>query len=250
MRNNAFVRSRYLGFDAWLGVLAITIAVPGASRLWAAMAVLAVVFLLAPRVTRLASGDLTALHTGVLAMMAASVVLPSMGYTAWWSMVLPTGVLIWALGSRRGRDPFVWVLAWTMCIGLVSGGAGGSDGWTGWLERLLGITTAQAELLMVTIRKGIHFVYYGVLAVLVAHFVEERLHPTPIRTAVWIAMGIATYDEMRQLFTPFRTGSVRDWLIDLFGVVVCLTIWKWQLMRRRSEDRVGVAANLETRRHR
>lgn len=76
-----------------------------------------------------------------------------------------------------------------------------------------------------------HIVAYAVLAALVRYAVAG--HPTPgwLALAITIAYGIS--DEVHQTFVPYRTGTLRDVLID--SVSAGVTIAALTLRRRALE---------------
>lgn len=236
--NFAMRRSRFLGFDSWLLCLGVLATIPNADRLYLAMVVLALAMLLCRFILGYTDKEVTTLHTGLVTMVALSTTLPLIKVTPWWSMsfVAAVGLASWWVEKKISR--WTVFLVWVLCIGLVSGGAGGANGWSDWLALLLGITSKQAEMLVVDLRKFIHFTYYGTMAVLAyRHLIGTR---EEVRTATLGAAGlgisIAAFDETRQLFTPFRSGSLTDWLLDFFGIVCCLAAYRY-FSRRRSASR-------------
>jgi VanZ family protein len=81
--------------------------------------------------------------------------------------------------------------------------------------------------IIVGIRKSAHFIEYAVLALLTfrAAMISGVRHQ--MATAAWVALflvaTLASLDEARQAFSPTRTGSPYDVLIDLFGGAVAVS---------------------------
>lgn len=80
--------------------------------------------------------------------------------------------------------------------------------------------------LYVLIRKSAHFLEYAILALLAFRAALITAARARIATACWVALffvgTLAAADEFRQSFSPARTGSPYDVLIDLAGGVVGL----------------------------
>lgn len=122
------------------------------------------------------------------------------------------------------RNGWLWLMfALGTGVAAFSGPSGASGGrWEDWLIARLSIDPATAEALVFAFRKGVHFGFYGVLAV-VAY---RAAFPAP--KAVAFAFGIATvhaiFDEGRQSFVGIRSGQAVDVAIDLAGAAVFLLI--------------------------
>lgn len=91
-----------------------------------------------------------------------------------------------------------------------------------------------SRALVVTVRKGIHFSYYGLLA-LVSQ-VSFRLWgiKRPVFAAglgVVLALMVAMADEYRQSLTNFRSGKIGDVALDLAGAF-CFTILAGWIQRK------------------
>lgn len=138
-------------------------------------------------------------------------------------------------GPRRrpGRLALAWglVLAWAAVIWLLGSSSFSSAAtspdlldWLSWLVSDLDYR-ARYRLLM-GIRKSAHFVEYAILAVLTFRAALLSAPRNPITTAVWVALfivaSLASADEARQAFSPDRTGSPYDVLIDLAGGVIAI----------------------------
>jgi VanZ family protein len=82
--------------------------------------------------------------------------------------------------------------------------------------------------------KGVHFVEYGTLAVLLAHAFHGSLHNLSQPAVLALAFATATLwglsDEIHQAFVPGRVSDVNDLLADAFGALLgAVTYW---LMRQ------------------
>jgi hypothetical protein len=87
----------------------------------------------------------------------------------------------------------------------------------------------------VVLKKGGHMIGYALLACAYLHALDRHRHTTlfHILTAAFLALLYAASDEFHQKFTPGRTSSVHDVLIDLTGIAIGLAVLTWD--RKRSE---------------
>jgi VanZ family protein len=102
-----------------------------------------------------------------------------------------------------------------------------------WSLRLLGGTLRSFGLVLSPdtlfhldriVRKLTHVTEYALLAAMLYH----TLHPSAkrgwhARSGLLSILGSALYaasDELHQLYVPGRNGSVRDWFIDMAGVLL------------------------------
>jgi VanZ family protein len=78
--------------------------------------------------------------------------------------------------------------------------------------------------------KVVHFLYYGVMALLLAHGLGRRWW--------WIALFavplVGALDEWHQAAVPGRESSVFDWLADLAGAGTGVGAAYWRAQRERS----------------
>lgn len=79
------------------------------------------------------------------------------------------------------------------------------------------------------IRKGTHFTGYGLLAVLLFIFYRKLNGRFPASFAFISIVIIASLDEIRQAFSPGRTGLIEDVKIDAIGAIVFLFLAKIML---------------------
>ena len=106
--------------------------------------------------------------------------------------------------TRRTMLAWFWVLCW------------GGTIWT------LGGDWRTRYRILVAIRKSAHFIEYAILALLTFRAaLLSAGRRTRFVTAGWVAIfivtSLATADEARQAFSPVRTGSPYDILIDVAG---------------------------------
>ena len=129
---------------------------------------------------------------------------------------------------RRRRVLIAWALAlgWAGVIWVLGGddfsSANTSPDILEWLRWLFDDFDARTKYkLLMGIRKSAHFIEYAILAILTFRAALLSAPRHRITTAVWVALfivaSLATADEARQSFSPVRTGSPYDVLIDLAG---------------------------------
>lgn len=100
------------------------------------------------------------------------------------------------------------------------------------------IAPATLDLLILTARKGVHFVTFGILAGL-AYRALGAGHPgawrgsTGLRALV-LTVAYAISDEIHQSFVPTRVGSAIDVLIDSAGALAVLAAIRGFGLRRAS----------------
>jgi len=137
-----------------------------------------------------------------------------------WGLVLGWAAVIWMLGS----DPFS---ASSTSPGLLE--------WLGWL--FSDLDTRSKYRLLAMIRKSAHFIEYAILAILAFRAALLSAPRNPMTTAIWVTLfvvaSLAGADEFRQAFSPVRTGSPRDVLIDLSGGTIALVGAAWVSRRAR-----------------
>ena len=83
------------------------------------------------------------------------------------------------------------------------------------------------------IRKGTHFIYYGIIAIAIYIALPKFKHRKV--TAVGITMLLAVADEYRQTFTSGRTASFQDVVLDTSGAIAALlllTLVQWLKHRK------------------
>ena len=80
----------------------------------------------------------------------------------------------------------------------------------------------QWDLLL---KKGAHFVAYGILAILAYRAVKGRKRP--FFTALLLSVLYAISDEFHQTFVPGRNGTLIDVLLDSSGALFGLWLFTW-----------------------
>ncbi|GBC81977.1 hypothetical protein HRbin10_01095 [bacterium HR10] len=108
------------------------------------------------------------------------------------------------------------------------------------------------EALHLGLRKLAHAVEYAILAALYARAVSGRFRLEGGAREVLLHQGgrillgvalVAAVDEYRQSLSPVRTGSIRDWGIDLCGASLALMLlWRARAPARGASGDVGKQA--------
>lgn len=149
------------------------------------------------------------------------------------SLLFPASAGLVALQFTRG--PYKHAIVACLCalpIAGLSGTAGSAGGWQESLMAWFKLDFQQADLVVLCIRRTIHFVAYGTIALTFFRSAVDLPQTRRIATAlVWVGSH-AAFDELRQHLTPGRSGRVQDALIDLIGAATFLGI-AWALARRR-----------------
>ena len=78
-----------------------------------------------------------------------------------------------------------------------------------------------------------HFLYFGLMALLFAHGFGRRW----FWLALLVVPLIGALDEWHQLYVPLRHGSVYDWMTDVVGTSVALSIYKVAILPKVTEER-------------
>lgn len=132
------------------------------------------------------------------------------------------------------NKPSIWVWAVIIyCVGIfvTTASPASTGGETQQLiQNLFSLSADQAALVNVGIRKSVHFIAYGVLAVLIFQAIGKKsLFVAWLLTTVYAAS-----DEIHQAFVPARTGSILDVLLDSFGALIALSILFIHAKKRRA----------------
>lgn len=130
---------------------------------------------------------------------------------------------------KKSRWASPWLLGVVVCsalVALLSGSRGAPGGTAAWLAHLLHIDLGTADAVVFYARKSIHFVFYGSFAWFGLRAAAAAGASTlwAVASAFAIALSHACIDEWRQLYSPGRSGSVRDVLLDLAGMVVFVAL--------------------------
>jgi VanZ family protein len=129
--------------------------------------------------------------------------------------------------TRRKLLAWLWVLAWGGLIWTLGGDSFSfsrtTESFMPWLDWLTGDLDWRTRYqIYIAIRKSAHFIEYAILALLTfrAAWLSAKRR-SRFATAGWVALfivtALATADEARQAFSPVRTGSPYDILIDVTG---------------------------------
>ena len=78
-------------------------------------------------------------------------------------------------------------------------------------------------------RKGAHFFGYGIVGVILYLFYRKMRWQLPSLLAIGSVFVIGGLDELRQRFTPGRTGIFQDVLLDTSGAITCILLTKFVL---------------------
>jgi VanZ family protein len=111
----------------------------------------------------------------------------------------------------------------------------GGGFWETWLWLHGRLTPAAAHQAVFWLRKTVHFLGYGSLALLFWwYFVLWGLRR---RTPLWGLTAtalVATFDEYNQALSNFRSGNPADVLLDCCGGVVFLLLgyWVWHKLKK------------------
>ena len=124
------------------------------------------------------------------------------------------------------------VMLWSAIIALESsfGSAANTGGLVGGLAVwLLGwVDPERLDLFHYLLRKGGHFLGYGVLGYLCFRAFSQTLRRTPLLAngalAIVCASFVAVLDEWHQSFLPDRTGQFQDVALDAFGAVALVSL--------------------------
>jgi VanZ family protein len=142
-----------------------------------------------------------------------------------WTGVLCWGALIWILGG----DSFSFFET--------------SDAIFPWLDWLTGDLDYRTRYrILVAIRNAAHFIEYAILALLTFRAALLAARKTQFATAGWIALfivtSLASADEARQAFSPVRTGSPYDILLDVSGGLIAVIGVLIISRRLRGDDQI------------
>ena len=98
-----------------------------------------------------------------------------------------------------------------------------------------GLTPDAAYTTTIAIRKAVHFTYFGLIALFAldgALSLSGVLRNSILFALLWTAT-FAAFDEVSQLASPKRTGSLLDFGIDMLGAVVLVAL---ALRRKRARN--------------
>jgi len=128
--------------------------------------------------------------------------------------------------ARRAMLAWLWVVCWSGLIWFLGGDSFSfsetTEAFMPWFDWLIGDLDWRTRYrIYAAFRKTAHFFEYAILALLTFRAALSAARHTQLATAGWVALfivtSLATADEARQAFSPVRTGSPYDVLIDVAG---------------------------------
>ena len=118
------------------------------------------------------------------------------------------------------------VVVWAAIIIQATGRTFDAPHTSGWLAALLGnVAPRTLQVINVAIRKTAHLTEYAILTLLSFRAVREGRRGFALRwalIALAITVCVASTDELLQSFTPTRTSSVWDVVLDTFGGTIAM----------------------------
>lgn len=148
--------------------------------------------------------------------------------------------------EEAGRKAVVFGLGATFmgaALAFASGPGGGADPMMAWFQSL-GMSQSMAEMTILIFRKTIHFVYYGLLALLAGaaafHGRSDSRKWGPMVVGFLFMLLHAVFDEFRQSNVSIRTGSWIDVGVDSLGALTFLWLAFGRKGGRRSDSRSPV----------
>lgn len=108
----------------------------------------------------------------------------------------------------------------------------GGGFWENWLKAHWRLTSATAHQLVFLVRKMIHFMAYGGLALLFWwYFYLWGLRRSAAGVGLTATALVAAFDEYNQALSNFRTGKPTDVLLDCCGGLVFILVAHGVLQR-------------------
>jgi VanZ family protein len=111
-------------------------------------------------------------------------------------------------------------------LAAASSSAGAPDWMVQWFIHTLGFSPDAAYSATVITRKIIHFTYFGLIALFAFHGavrIAHELKQSVMFALFWVGT-FAAFDELSQLASPKRTGSILDFSLDMFGAVIFVSL--------------------------
>ncbi|HEY0865754.1 MAG TPA: VanZ family protein [Fimbriimonas sp.] len=152
------------------------------------------------------------------------------------------GALVWAVYRWLGRGSRLhgWLtlaVFASLCVAYFSGNTGQAGPMFRWFGAL-GLTEAQAEAVVLGLRKAVHFLGYGSVAA-AAYRGAVRSERNEVRPEIFgflYAFALACFDEIRQAGAIRRSGSAWDVLLDTAGILAFLWIARRHVPSLRAGD--------------
>ncbi len=138
------------------------------------------------------------------------------------------------------RSALFSLLIFPLLLAYFSSTKGGADPMHKALMDWFHLTSQAADIATIAIRKIIHFTFYGFAGYLAFRYViasrtinslndKWKKAPPTLRLGWQMALSfvaiLAAYDEIRQLFSPNRSGSALDFLLDMAGASFFIWVW-------------------------
>ncbi|HWL13025.1 MAG TPA: VanZ family protein [Ureibacillus sp.] len=97
---------------------------------------------------------------------------------------------------------------------------------TYWGETISVETRGYYYFVEFLVRKGLHFTGYGCIAILFYLLYRKLKVKVPILIAILSTFAVASLDEFRQTFVEGRTGIFDDVLLDTYGAITFIILFK------------------------
>lgn len=138
------------------------------------------------------------------------------------------------------QSTFGFLFFFPLLLAYLSSSSGGADPMHKALMDWFHLSSQGADIATIAIRKTIHFTFYGLAGYLAFRYViasrtvhslndKWKQNPPALKVVWQMALAyvaiLAAYDEIRQLFSPNRSGSAIDFMLDMAGA--CFFIWVW-----------------------
>lgn len=174
----------------------------------------------------------TDITMGTTATAAAKIMVPGLMGSA----ALLAVVSLAALGRfSKATLGLLGLMMAGYAVALFSSSTGGPDPMMHAFMDWFGFARGQAEAWVLVLRKTIHFMFYGLVALLTwftLHHGADGRSPN-FWWAGSFALGLATFDEYRQATSVGRTGSALDVVLDAAGIACFLYLAKYSSSRKQ-----------------
>ena len=111
------------------------------------------------------------------------------------------------------------------CFLAAASSSAGAPGWmVEWFIHTVGLSPDAAYTTTIVLRKVVHFTYFGLIALFAfqgALRIAHDLKRSVLFALLWVGT-FAAFDELSQLASPKRTGSILDFGLDMLGAAVFL----------------------------
>lgn len=149
--------------------------------------------------------------------------------------------LIWfliVLILQQKKPPLFWVCALVLeaaLVGYFSSSLGGKSHTVHLLQLLFNFDDATADRLAFTVRKGLHFTFYGLIGLSAFQLVKGSgvAGKAVLLLGLAFALNYASFDELRQSDAADRTSSIMDVALDMSGALTFCGIAYWRSAPRK-----------------